>query len=744
VTLEAEVTTDLKRRNFGRVAAVMAAACVIATITVVGDSTALAAKPGSETSINSPSHGPIQGSSFGFFATGPGGKGGWQTSRIAVASFSDSSPADVQQYKTTINWGDGSALTNGQVLCKNNLIRPAPGSAALPGAPSPPIACDTYQVFSSHDYSKAGPHILTVRVSRPTLAVVQFLGSVTAGNYVALGDSFSSGEGAPTNAIPGSQYLPPTDGGGPGGKDICHRSVQAWPELITQDFGYQSAHFTFAACSGSGTEQIDAVGKGSAGANYGEGSQVTRIPSDVGLVTLTAGGDNLGFAPVLQTCILAAIGHRTSDCGPGSATERTIRGELGSLKTELGRVALDIRKSAPHARIVLVGYPYLFPQSPSDCVYDFNGNFLTSLASNLLRRILGPGVPSRLTYLTPSEESWINSIEATANQQLAADAAKSDMEFVSIPDAFSGNELCSDSPNDLNGPKFHTATLTYLATYLKTGHAPQGLLPIEQESFHPTPAGFMAMATEVERYLDTPWSPPTPSRKVIRPVVGACGTSQLISTVASYVSKTTQYSPSEYTITMIKTAGSNPEWASFDLQATAAGATTFQNAVGVAECTSGWQVKDIGDVAVGCSTVPMALWSALGVQCQTGTTAPPASIPQLLACQSTSEVPAVMPTKVELACATDNAYLDNVTWSSWTSQSATGSGDLHLNDCTPDCADGTFQTFPGATVVLSNPATVTYTTASGAGASALLFTSMSGTFPQSANSSFPAGAIPVP
>ena len=40
----------------------------------------------------------------------------------------------------------------------------------------------------------------------------------------------------------------------------------------------------------------------------------------------------------------------------------------------------------------------------------------------------------------------------------------------------------------------------------------------------------------------------------------------------------------------------NPAWASFALAATAAGATTFQQGTGVAECTSGWHVKDIGGV----------------------------------------------------------------------------------------------------------------------------------------------------
>jgi len=250
------------------------------------------------------------------------------------------------------------------------------------------------------------------------------------------------------------------------------------------------------------------VGADAAAASDGEGSQVARIPSDVGLVTLTAGGNNLGFPAVLQTCIIAAVVGPISDCGPGSTIEKTIESQFDSLGTELSRVKKDIRARAPHARIVLVGYPYLFPQSPSDCVYNFNGNLLTAAFTGLLKAILGPlggAVPSSLTYLKASEESWINGIERTANQKLAADAAQSGMEFASIQDAFSGNELCSGSPTDLNGPQMHTATLKYLAAYAKTGHAPQGLLPIEQESFHPTPAGYGVMAGEVEQYLDQPW-----------------------------------------------------------------------------------------------------------------------------------------------------------------------------------------------------------------------------------------------
>lgn len=112
------------------------------------------------------------------------------------------------------------------------------------------------------------------------------------------------------------------------------------------------------------------------------------------------------------------------------------------------------------------------------------------------------------------------------------------------------------------------------------------------------------------QWLKTGYTPdPTPT-----PTTN-CGISLLTSTVSSYISQSTQYTRNEYTITNIKTAGSNPVWASFDVQATAAGAATFQNASGVAECTSSWQVKDIGGSDVGCATVPTSLQSQLGISC---------------------------------------------------------------------------------------------------------------------------------
>ena len=54
------------------------------------------------------------------------------------------------------------------------------------------------------------------------------------------------------------------------------------------------------------------------------------------------------------------------------------------------------------------------------------------------------------------------------------------------------------------------------------------------------------------------------------------------------------------------------------------------------------------------------------------------------------------PSKYVLSCADANAWWQGVTWSSWTSNSATGRGVLVENNCTPYCAAGKFIHYPSS------------------------------------------------
>ncbi|MGC8514334.1 MAG: hypothetical protein ACP5P1_15065 [Acidimicrobiales bacterium] len=65
--------------------------------------------------------------------------------------------------------------------------------------------------------------------------------------------------------------------------------------------------------------------------------------------------------------------------------------------------------------------------------------------------------------------------------------------------------------------------------------------------------------------------------------------------------------------------------------------------------------------------------------------------------------PSVKPVKIVLSCGDFGEFLTGVTWSSWSSVSATGTGTLHYNDCNPNCAAGHFHTVSGMKFTLSAP-----------------------------------------
>ena len=153
----------------------------------------------------------------------------------------------------------------------------------------------------------------------------------TAGavNYVALGDSYSSGVGA---------------GGYISSSGSCERSVNAYPEQWAA--AHVPATFLSVACSGAGTADVLA-------------SQVSALSASTTLVSITIGGNDAGFSHVMETCVLAP----TSSClNAVAAAEAFITSQLPArLDTTLHTIATD----APNAKVVVLGYPDLYDLSKS-------------------------------------------------------------------------------------------------------------------------------------------------------------------------------------------------------------------------------------------------------------------------------------------------------------------------------------------------------------------------------------------
>ncbi|WP_210507057.1 SGNH/GDSL hydrolase family protein [Naasia sp. SYSU D00057] len=155
----------------------------------------------------------------------------------------------------------------------------------------------------------------------------------TPDEYVALGDSYTAGQGA-------------------GGEDpTCFRSPNGYPSHVSQ-LGYKVEN---RACQGTTTLGLLR-------------SQLSGTPYwQVGLVSLTVGGNDAGF-PLLgvkcQAELTALADPRVvpPPVSPGCAQLLDInRWETADLTVRLTGTYLAVRGAFPFARVVALGYPHLFP-----------------------------------------------------------------------------------------------------------------------------------------------------------------------------------------------------------------------------------------------------------------------------------------------------------------------------------------------------------------------------------------------
>ncbi|MFI7427067.1 SGNH/GDSL hydrolase family protein [Micromonospora sp. NPDC049836] len=141
-------------------------------------------------------------------------------------------------------------------------------------------------------------------------------------NYVALGDSYSSGVGA-----------------GPYDLSTCLRSQKSYAPLWAA--AHQVTSFRFPACGGAVTADVI-------------NNQVGSLSSSTTLVTITIGGNDAGFADVMTSCRFGS----TSGCESAVNDSRSFA--TATLPGRLDSTYAAIRNRAPAARLVVLGYPRLF------------------------------------------------------------------------------------------------------------------------------------------------------------------------------------------------------------------------------------------------------------------------------------------------------------------------------------------------------------------------------------------------
>jgi len=158
----------------------------------------------------------------------------------------------------------------------------------------------------------------------------------SASQYVALGDSYSSGVG--------TRVFYSEEGS-------CSRSPEAYGPKIAAARGYT---LSFQACSGATSTEVNS-------------KQLGTLSSSTALVTITIGGNDAGFSNVILNC---ALYYFTCGSAIGEANS-FIANKLPAL---LDTTYNDIRAKATTAHVVVLGYPRLFTAEGKTC----NVNFLTS------------------------------------------------------------------------------------------------------------------------------------------------------------------------------------------------------------------------------------------------------------------------------------------------------------------------------------------------------------------------------
>ncbi|MFI6874696.1 SGNH/GDSL hydrolase family protein [Streptomyces sp. NPDC050400] len=198
-----------------------------------------------------------------------------------------------------------------------------------------------------------------------------------ATSYVALGDSYSSGVGA---------------GSYQSGSGDCKRSNLAYPQLWAN--ANSPSSFSFMACSGATTSTV-------------RSGQLGPLTSATQLVSVTAGGNDVGFADVMQTCILGT----SATCLDRVATARSYISS--TLPGRLDALYADIASRAPSARVVVIGYPKF---------YD---------------------VEAVCAGLSDTKRTAINQAADQLNSVISQRAAAKGFRFGDVRPPFTGHEICS-------------------------------------------------------------------------------------------------------------------------------------------------------------------------------------------------------------------------------------------------------------------------------------------------------------
>jgi lysophospholipase L1-like esterase len=228
----------------------------------------------------------------------------------------------------------------------------------------------------------------------------------------------------------------------------CLRSTHNYPTLTAAALG--AASFTDASCQGAATPDMTHSQSVPLGTNP---PQLNALKATTSLVTLQIGGNDINFINIVINCTTLSLTNPFgSPCKkhytPGGTDQ--LAKAINQTAPKVAAVLKAIHQRAPHARVFVVGYPDILPNSGNGC---------------------WPLVP-----IAHGDVPYLRGVEQELNQMLAAQAKANNATYVNTYTGSIGHDVCQPPSKQWV----------------------EGLVPTAPAApFHPDKAGEAAMAKQV-------------------------------------------------------------------------------------------------------------------------------------------------------------------------------------------------------------------------------------------------------
>ena len=320
--------------------------------------------------------------------------------------------------------------------------------------------------------------------------------------YMALGDSYTSGEGDLAKQSDGSSfYLPGTDQDGQ-----CHLGSRSYPFLLRNSWSVSTDLMKSVACSGAlVTKDYYAdplIYKGQHNELYDKSDNeagavkqeaITGFAPGVipqlefvkkykpSAVTVTGGGNDVGFANIIKYCASDIVESGVFDYSceyiEGGALYEVLNDAIDSQYASMKKMIQEIQAASPRTKIYYIGYPSFIADSAGSCALN-NG------------------------ALNDKERDMMNKAVTRLNDVIKAVAAATQIRYIDIESSLSGGRLCEGSD------------------YI-TGIWDVGILANNYtQAFHPNADGHQKMANSILESipnLESTYTPEPPVVRVVKP-----------------------------------------------------------------------------------------------------------------------------------------------------------------------------------------------------------------------------------